>query len=637
MKPSAAAGSDLDSLSRARERAGVRADPLPPAGEGARHFRWWRLALELPAVLLIVAEVAILLAGVVSRYLLHDPIGWTDELAGVLLLWVAMFGAAIACQRGEHMRLAVVLEKLPPPWRPRAEALGLLIALAFLAAVAPAAVQYAVHEHPITTPALSLPNSLRVAALPVGLLLMALILLVRLWRSATLAQMLGAALLLTLIVSMMAIGTPWLKAIGAWNLLIFFAGGISIALMLGVPIGFAFGAATAAYVAFATRAPLSVIVGRIDEGSSHLILLSVPLFVLLGGLMDVAGLARVMVQFLAALLGHVRGGLNHVLLGAMYLVSGISGSKVADMAAVAPVLFPEMKRRGQKPGEMVALLATSGAMAETIPPSLVLITVGSVTSVSIAALFTGGLLPALVVALALAAVAHARSRGDDLSGVQKAPRRFVAKAFAIALPALSLPVLIRLAVTEGVATATEVSTIGIVYTVALGVLVYRQFDWRRVYGLIADAASISGAILFVIGAASAMGWALTQSGFSGQLAQAMAGVPGGRWGFLAVSIVAFVVLGMVLEGIPALVVFAPLLFPIARSFGIHDVQYAMVVILAMGVGVFAPPMGIGFFIACAIGKVPPAEAMRPMWPYLGALVAGLLLVAAVPWISTGFL
>ena len=227
---------------------------------------------------------------------------------------------------------------------------------------------------------------------------------------------------------------------------------------------------------------------------------------------------------------------------------------------------------------------------------------------------------------------------DAFAGIiASIPRRFVAKAFAIALPALSLPVLIRLAVTVGVATATEVSTIGIVYTVALGVLAYRQFEWRRVWGLVADAASISGAILFIIGAASAMGWALTQSGFSSQLAQAMAGVPGGRWGFLAVSIVAFIVLGMVLEGIPALVVFAPLLFPIARSFGIHDVQYAMVVILAMGVGVFAPPMGIGFFIACAIGKVPPAEAMRPMWPYLGALVAGLLLVAAVPWISTGFL
>ena len=593
--------------------------------------------LEWPAAALIVVEVAILLAGVVSRYGLHNPIGWTDELAGVLLLWVAMLGSAIAFLRGEHMRLAFLLERLSPRWRERCETLGLLLALTFLAFIARPAFMFAVHEHPITTPALGIPNSVRAAALPAGVALMALIALGRLWRRAPPMQVLGGLVLIAAAAAALWFASPWLKSIGTLNLLVFFALGITATLLLGVPIGFAFGVCTLAYVAFATRAPLQVIVGRIDEGSSHLILLAVPLFVLLGALMDVAGLARAMVAFLAALVGHLRGGLNFVLLGGMYLVSGISGSKVADMAAVAPVLFPEMKKRGQKPGEMVALLATSGAMAETIPPSLVLITVGSVTSVSISALFTGGLLPALVVALALAVVAWWRSRGDDLSGVVKASRAAVGRTLLIALPALSLPVVIRLVVTEGVATATEVSTIGIVYTVLLGVLVYRQFEWRRVYGLIVDAASISGAILFIIGAASAMGWALTQSGFSTQLTQAMAGVPGGRWGFMAISIIAFIVLGSVLEGIPALVVFAPLLFPIARTFGIHDVQYAMVVILAMGVGVFAPPVGIGFFIACAIGKVPPSEAVRPMWPYLGALVAGLLLVAAAPWLSIGFL
>lgn len=606
-------------------------DPAPAVAWGLRR------ALETAAAVLILAEVAILLAGVVSRYGLHSPIGWTDELAGVLLLWVAMLGSAIAFLRGEHMRLAFLLERLPPRWRERCETLGLLLALTFLAFIARPALMFAVHEHPITTPALGLPNSVRAAALPAGVGLMALIALARLWRRAPPAQVLGGLAVIGAVGTLCWLGSPWLKSIGTLNLLVFFAFGVTATLLLGVPIGFAFGVCTLAYVAFATRAPLQVIVGRIDEGSSHLILLAVPLFVLLGALMDVAGLARAMVAFLAALVGHVRGGLSYVLLGGMYLVSGISGSKVADMAAVAPVLFPEMKRRGQKPGEMVALLATSGAMAETIPPSLVLITVGSVTSVSISALFTGGLLPALVVALALAVVAWWRSRADDLSGVVKAGRAQVGRALLVALPALSLPVVIRLVVTEGVATATEVSTIGIVYTVLLGVLVYRCFEWRRVFGLVVDAASISGAILFIIGAASAMGWALTQSGFSTQLAQLMAGVPGGRWGFLAISIVAFVVLGSVLEGIPALVVFAPLLFPIARSFGVHDVQYAMVVILAMGVGVFAPPVGIGFFIACAIGKVPPSQAVRPMWPYLGALVAGLLLVAAVPWLSTGFL
>ena len=606
--------------------------PVPVLAE-----RVLRRVVELPVVVLILVEAVILFSGVISRYVFHNPIGWTDELASVLFLWIGMLGAAIAFLRSEHMRLTFVLERMKPAARAWTETFALVVSLTFLVALVGPAVRFTEHEAIITTPALGISNSLRVAAIPVGFALMIAIALMQLWRRATLPQVVGAVAVVACVAAAFYAASPWLKSIGNTNLFIFFGLTVTAALLLGVPIGFAFGIATLAYVLFGTRAPALVIVGRMEEGSSHLILLAVPLFVLLGALMEVAGLARAMVGFLAALLGHVRGGLNFVLLGGMYLVSGISGSKVADMAAVAPVLFPEMKKRGQKPGEMVALLATSGAMAETIPPSLVLITVGSVTSISIAALFTGGLLPALVVALALAAVSYYRSRNEDVSHLVKAPRRAVWTAFLVALPALTLPFVIRFVVTEGVATATEVSTIGIVYTVLLGVFVYRQFEWGRVYGLIVETASISGAILFIIGAASAMGWGLTQSGLSSQLTAAMASVPGGRWGFLLISIVAFIILGMVLEGIPALVVFAPLVFPIARTFGIHDVQYAMVVILAMGIGVFAPPLGIGYFISCAIGKVAPAEAMRPIWPYLGALLFGLLLVAAIPWISTGVL
>ena len=230
---------------------------------------------------------------------------------------------------------------------------------------------------------------------------------------------------------------PLFMGLGNWNLAIFFVLGVALLVAAGVPIAFAFGIATVGYVALATRAPLTVIVSRMDEGMSHLLLLSIPLFVFLGILIDMTGMARAMVAFLASLLGHVRGGLSYVLLGAMYLVSGISGAKAADMAAVAPVLFPEMKARGMKPGELVSLLATSGAMAETIPPSVVLIVIGSVASVSIAALFTGGLLPALVLALALAVVAWFRA--GDVVARQRATGAEIAKAFLIAIPALILP------------------------------------------------------------------------------------------------------------------------------------------------------------------------------------------------------
>jgi tripartite ATP-independent transporter DctM subunit len=433
-----------------------------------------------------------------------------------------------------------------------------------------------------------------------------------------------------------AIG-PSFRPLGNLNLLIFFVGVVAACVFLGVPIAFAFGLASFGYITFATRVPPTVVIGRMDEGMSHLILLAVPLFVFLGLLIEATGMARSMVRFLASLLGHVRGGLSYVLIGAMYLVSGISGSKAADMAAVAPVLFPEMSQRGAKPGDLVALLAATGAQTETIPPSLVLITIGSVTGVSIAALFTGGLLPGLVLAATLCFVVWFRNRKEDLSHVRRASAAEIAAAFAAALPALALPFLIRAAVVEGVATATEVSTIGIVYTALAGLLIYRQFPLRRMIPMLVDTAALSGAILLIIGTATAMAWALTQSGFSRQLAAFMAGVPGGSVSFLAVSILAFIVLGSVLEGIPAIVLFGPLLFPIAKQAGVHEVHYAMVVILAMGMGLFAPPFGVGYYAACAIGRVNPDAGIGPIWGYMLALLAGLIAVAAIPWISLGFL
>jgi TRAP-type C4-dicarboxylate transport system permease large subunit len=182
-----------------------------------------------------------------------------------------------------------------------------------------------------------------------------------------------------------------------------------------------------------------------------------------------------------------------------------------------------------------------------------------------------------------------------------------------------------------------VSTIGIAYSVIAGLLIYRQFEWSRLLPMLVETASLSGAILLIIGAATAMAWSLTQSGFSQDLANAMAAIPGGKAGFIAVSIVVFIILGSVLEGIPAIVLFGPLLFPIAKQMGVHEVHYAMIVILAMGIGLFAPPFGVGYYAACAIGRVNPNEGIRPIVGYMVALAVGLILVAAVPWISIGFL
>jgi len=348
-------------------------------------------------------------------------------------------------------------------------------------------------------------------------------------------------------------------------------------------------------------------------------------------------MAAVMIRFLASLLGHVRNGLHYVLVAAMYLVSGISGSKAADMAAVAPALFPEMEKRGADRAELAALLAATGAQTETVPPSLILIAIGSVTGVSIAALFQGGLLPALVIGVMLCALVWYRSRGANVALAARASSREIGRAFLVALPALLLPFVIRSSVIEGVATATEVSTIGIVYCFIVGALVYGKLQWSQLGRVLIQSASLSGAILIVVGAATAMAWAITQSGFSQSLAAAIGGMPGGRFTFIALSILLFAVLGCVLEGLPAVVLFAPLMYPIARQFGVSEVHYSMIAILAMGVGLFTPPFGIGFYITCAIGGADPDQAMRHIWVYLGVLLLGVIIVAAVPWLSVGFL
>ena len=592
---------------------------------------------EIPAVALIVAEIVVLLANVTFRYAMRDPLMWGDELASLLFIWLSMLGAVIALRRGEHMRLTTFLSTMSPGKQRFFETFGNVLVLAFMLGLIAPAWEYVSEQWVITTPALEISDSFRVASIAAGFALMLAITISRLMGRARFKDFLLSALLVGGTVLLLFLARSTLSQLGSLNLILFFLIGVTFMVAIGVPIMTAFGLSTLAYLASTTSTPFIVVVGRMDEGMSSAILLAVPLFIFLGALIEAMGMAAAMIRFLTSLVGHVRGGLSYVLIGAMYLVSGISGSKAADMAAVAPALFPEMKKRGEDEGELVAMLTSSGAMSETIPPSLVLITIGSVTGVSIAALFTGGFLPAIVGAICMAFVVWLKNRNKATAQAPRASGHEIAKALLHALPAVALPFLIRAAVVEGVATATEVATIGVAYTFIVGLLVYRKFDWSRLYPILVDTASLAGSILIIIGCATAMAWALTQSGFSRQLAGLMAEVPGGAAGFMLVSALAFVVLGSFLEGIPAIVLFGPLLFPIARMAGINEVHYAMVVVFAMGLGLFAPPFGVGFYAACAISRVNPAAAMKRVWPYLGALFVALVLIATVPWISVGFL
>ncbi len=594
-------------------------------------------SMEWLVVALMIADILVLLAGVVARYGFNAPLMWSDEVASMLFLWLAMLGSVVALHRGDHMRMTAVVKAIPDAWRPLVETVALGVMACFLGIMVPPLVQFAHEETVNIIPSIDLSSVYRVAALPVGAALMAILAVMKLFQKTSF----GKALLVLAIIG--GVAGAALASPGALQdlstsaqLLIFFFFMVGTLVCLGVPIAACFGFATIGYLVLAVDVDLSVVANRLNEGMSSLILLAVPMFVFLGLLLDSTGLARLMVGFLGNLLGHVRGGLAYVLVGAMYLVSGISGSKAADMAAICPVLFPEMIKRGSKPGDLVALLAATGAQTETVPPSIVLLTIGAVCGVSINALFTGGLLPSVVLGLALCLLVRWRYRNEDLSRVKRATRKEIWTSFVVAIPALALPFFIRYAVVGGVATATEVSTLGIVYCLCAG-LYYGGLELPRMKKLLIDTASLSGAIMFIIGCATAMSWALTQSGFSRDLGAIMSNLPGGAPMFMAVSIVLFIILGSVLEGIPAIVLFGPLLFPIAATMHIHEVHYAIVVILAMGIGLFCPPVGLGYYFTTSIAKVNPDEGMKPLVGYMVSLLIGLIVIAAVPWISIGFL
>jgi tripartite ATP-independent transporter DctM subunit len=603
------------------------------ARPGSRFMR----PVEAVAAALLLVVVGLLLTGVFSRYVLALPIVWIDEAASISFLWLAMLGSAIAIDRNEHLRLTLFIGMVPERGRAFVSTLALMVvATVILALIWPAYV-YVREESFLTSAALNISVGYRASAIVAGLALMFLIAVAHAVRESTLAHLVGAIVLIAVLAGGAWLLKPVFMTLGYTNILIFLVFLVALCLAMGVPIAFCFGLGTLAFILFSTRVPLIVMVGRMDEGMSSLILLSVPIFVLLGCVLDATGMGRAIVNFMASMLGHVKAGMSYVLLGSLFLVSGISGSKVSDMATVAPALFPEMKRRGHKPKEMIALLATGAAMADTVPPSIVLIVLGSVAGVSIAALFTSGFIIAMVLLLVLAVLARWKASGENMEGVKRAPLRVVWSTLLIAGPALVLPFLIRGMVGGGVATATEVSTIAVLYAIIIGIVLYGGIRPAKFYSMLVETAALSGAILLILGTASAMAWALTQTGFANQLASYMTDLPGGWFSFMLVSIVVFMVLGCVLEGLPAIVLMAPIMFPIAARLGIHDVHYSMVVVTAMNIGLMAPPIGIGFYIACKIGNVSPDEAMGAIWPYLGALLVGLLLIAAIPALSIAYL
>jgi tripartite ATP-independent transporter DctM subunit len=368
------------------------------------------------------------------------------------------------------------------------------------------------------------------------------------------------------------------------------------------------------------------------NGTGNFILLAVPFFILAGLVMERGGISIRLVRFIYALVGHMKGGLLQVTVASMYVVSGLSGSKPADVAAVGTVMRDELgERHGAAEG--AAVLAASAVMGETVPPSIAMLIVGSITSVSVGGMFIGGLIPAAVMAICLMILIYVRARASGTPGLPRASAGVIARAGLGAILPLLMPGTLLAGILLGIATPTEIAALAVVYGLLLSAVIYREMSVNGFIRIAIDTAALTGVLLFIFAAASSFSWTLTVAMLPQRLVALLQSVGDSQAIFMICSIVLLILVGVLLEGLPSLNVLAPLLIPIAGKLGLSELHYALVLIIAMGIGGFMPFAGVGFYVCCAVMRCDIETASRAMLPYLIMLIAGLLIVAFVPWFT----
>jgi tripartite ATP-independent transporter DctM subunit len=595
------------------------------------HTGYVQRAAEVIVIVALVGELAVMFANVIARSLWGTSLLWSLELAELALVVMTFVGGAIAYPRNEHMALHAIVQRLPARWQPTIEALVCLQVFVMSVIGGWLSYEMILSRWDEQTPYLGLSGIWFGGPMLLGMALLAYFAICRLLRQP-MPPVLTGIVLLAVAAAVMFASFAWFGDAARDHALAFAFVIFALQLAIGVPIGFVLLMVAILYLYVSKTVPLSVVPINMQSGISSFVMLSIPFFILAGYVMTEGGLSKRLTDFVIALVGRFRGGLLQVIVVSMYVMSGISGSKVADVAAVGTTMKSVMRREGYDPGETAAVLASCAVMGETVPPSIAMLVLASVTSLSIGTLFIAGLLPAAVMALCLMVLIYLRSRRSE-RGLTPQSLKEVVRAGIASIPAVVAPFILIGGIVSGAATPTEVSSTAVVYALLLSILFYRSLGLRQLWSVLVSTAAQAGMVLFITSTASTFSWSLTIAKLPQQIAALFSVFHGSATLFMIATIVTLTVMGAVLEGLPALLIFAPLLLPMVPSFGIDPLQFGIVMIIAMGLGAFSPPIGVGMFVTCSICETTMENAARHMLPYLAVLIVGLLLIAAVPWFT----
>lgn len=405
-------------------------------------------------------------------------------------------------------------------------------------------------------------------------------------------------------------------------------------MIIGMPIAFCLGFASLATVLYLGLPPI-VVFQQMNSGMNVFAMMAIPFFIFAGDLMVRGGIASRLIRFAASLVGHLRGGLGQVNVIASTLFGGISGSAVADASAVGGLMVPQMAARGYDRGYAVNVTVTSAIIALMIPPShnMILYSISAGGTVSVADLFTAGVIPGLLLALALMLTAYIVARRRGYPSEPFPGFRMVGYFLMASLPGLLLIAIIFGGVRSGIFTATESSCIAVIYALLVALLVYRELSWSGFVEAVLGAVRTTSLVLLVIGTAASFAWLMSFLQVQTTLIQVVKSISDNPIIVLLLINLALLVLGTFMDMAPLVIISTPVLLPIVKAFGVDPVHFGVIMILNAGIGLITPPVGTVLFVGCAVGGISIREAMKTIWPFFGACVAVLMAVTYIPALS----
>ena len=407
--------------------------------------------------------------------------------------------------------------------------------------------------------------------------------------------------------------------------------GVFLLLMaLGVPIAVAMGMASVAALTIATDLPIVAVGQRMLVILDSFPFLALPFFILAGLFMEQGGITRRLVDFAAIFVGRITGGLAQVLIGSNLVISGTSGSAVADCAATGTVLIPAMAKAGYSRAFAAALTSAAATAGPLIPPSIMFVLYGAIASVSIGQLFIAGVVPGLIVGVYLSVAAYVISKRRGYPMLPPVTLAEAVRTTIKAMPALLMPIVVLGGIIGGVFTPTEAGAIAAVYGFLVSMFVYKEMKWSQLSGMLVSAGVMTAAVMLIVSAASLFSWLLTRERAPDMLTGALTSLTSNPVVFLLLVNILLLVLGSFLEAVSLLIMITPIMAPLALAYGIDPIHFGVVLVLNLTIGLNTPPVGMNMFIVCAISKITVGEYTREALPFLFALVLVLLLITYVP-------